>query len=207
MTKINYKKGITTLETIVIGLIILIIIIIGLGSGYRNFNNRPYYQTQRVTYPAQSTGYQSTGSTSYTYYPGSTSTSTTSWWSGSTTGGTSWWNGSPSGSTPPGGNTIQPASTCLPGNIKMSDIVSATETTKVTVQQKLNELAAGCHNGKLISASTQKEIRFYQLKGCWGTPPPNADQIMQQQESELATLRSQYTVIEMTCNPGGIPLQ
>jgi hypothetical protein len=210
MTKINYNKGITTLEAVIFGLIILIIIIIGLGSGYRNFGNSSYYQTRGATY-----GYQApSSSTSYSYQPGSTSTTTSSWSTGGTTGGASWW-GSTGTVTP--GTTYAPASTCLPAGIKMTDVVSATTTgyangqpiglVRITVQQKLNELGAGCSNGKLISATTGKEITFYNLKGCWGAYPPDGELILQQQENELASLRTKYTVIEMTCNPGGIPLR
>ncbi len=102
--------------------------------------------------------------------------------------------------------------TCLPPNIKLADIVSAklVQTDplvieKVTVAQKLAELKADCKNGKLVDGAGN-EIYLYMLTWCWGNPPPNYQQILQQQEAELETLRKQYTVIEMTCNPSGLPI-
>lgn len=100
-------------------------------------------------------------------------------------------------------------SSCLPEAIQLTDVVSATLqgdnlVKTVTVSEKLKELQAACQNGKLVD-SLGKEIRFYQLQGCWGTPPPNYSEIMQTQAEELSALEKQYTVITMTCNPGGIP--
>jgi hypothetical protein len=102
-------------------------------------------------------------------------------------------------------------STCLPPDIELSSIVSAQslgggKIAKVTVQQKLDELGAQCQNGTLVD-SAGKEIRFYQLAGCWGNPPPNYQDILQRQQQELEKLKEQYTVIEMTCNPSGLPIQ
>ena len=101
---------------------------------------------------------------------------------------------------------------CLPPNIKATDIVSATLVQieppivqKVTVAQKLTALNADCKNGTLVDGSGN-QIYFYMLTGCWGNPPSNYQEILQQQEAELARLRQQYTVIEMTCNPSGLPL-
>lgn len=101
-------------------------------------------------------------------------------------------------------------STCLPEEIQLTDVVSATlqgDLVKtVTVSEKLEELQAGCQNGKLVDG-LGKEIRFYQMQGCWGMPPPNYSEIMRAQSEELRALEKQYTVIKMTCNPGGIPYQ
>ena len=103
------------------------------------------------------------------------------------------------------------SSACLPSGIEPSSIVSAerqagNKVIKVTVQQKLDKLSARCQNGTLVD-STGKEIRFYELAGCWGNPPDNYQDILQRQQQELATLKAQYTVIEMTCNPSGLPIQ
>ena len=102
---------------------------------------------------------------------------------------------------------------CLPPPIRLTDIVSATlvrtnppVVEKVTVAQRLTELKAVCKNDKLIDGSGT-EIYFYMLTGCWGNPPVNYQEILKQQEAELERLKKQYTVIEMTCNPSGLPIQ
>ena len=102
---------------------------------------------------------------------------------------------------------------CLPENVKPTDVVStklaqndgATLVEKITVEQKLTELKANCKNGKLVDGAGT-EIYFYKLTGCWGNPPRNYHEILERQQAELAKLRKQYTVIEMTCNPSGLPI-
>jgi len=98
---------------------------------------------------------------------------------------------------------------CLPKGIENTDIVSApvarpgrNAAGKVTVEQKLKEIKARCRRGKLVDASG-KEIYFYRLQGCWGNPPADYREILNQQKSELEKLRKRYRVIEMTCNPTG----
>lgn len=100
---------------------------------------------------------------------------------------------------------------CLPEGIKSTDIVSAQlvrsaaggrEVKKITVAQKLTEMQARCKKNKLVDAAG-KEIYFYRLQGCWGNPPADYQEILQQQQSELEKLKKRYTVIEMTCNPDG----
>ena len=106
-------------------------------------------------------------------------------------------------------------SSCLPPDIKLTDIVSAElisfslsngyTVKKVTVEQKLTELKASCSaSGKLVDG-TGREIYFFHLTGCWGNPPFNYQDILAKQRQELEQLRQHYTVIEMTCNPSGIP--
>jgi len=107
---------------------------------------------------------------------------------------------------------VRPASdpcACLPKDIKRADIVSAqlqrpgrSDGAKVTVEQKLKEIKARCHKGKLVDANG-KQIYFYQLQGCWGNPPADYQEILNQQRIELEKLRKSYRVIEMTCNPSG----
>jgi hypothetical protein len=102
---------------------------------------------------------------------------------------------------------------CLPGYVKPTDVVSTrlaqtdggTLVEKITVEQKLTELKASCKNGKLVDGAGT-EIYFYKLTGCWGNPPRNYHEILERQQAELAILRKQYTVIEMTCNPSGLPI-
>ena len=102
---------------------------------------------------------------------------------------------------------------CLPGDVSLTDVVSAElnrygsegqQVKKVTVKDKLVGLKARCKKGKLVDAKG-REIRFYRLKGCWGNPPADYQEILAEQEKELRELRKLYTVIEMTCNPSGTP--
>jgi len=67
---------------------------------------------------------------------------------------------------------------CLPSDIKEDSIVSMVEKTspkgdtftRVTVGQTLKKLKARCFRRKLIDGR-KREIRFFQLQGCWGNPP------------------------------------
>ena len=98
--------------------------------------------------------------------------------------------------------------TCLPPGITASDVVSAqllksTNTVKrITVEQKLIELKARCKKGKLVDAAG-KELYFFRMTGCWGNPPADYQEILEQQDKELEKLKKRYRVIEMTCNPEG----
>ena len=102
---------------------------------------------------------------------------------------------------------------CLPANIKLSDVVEATSANrraigvhKVTVEEKLNELKATCNGDNKLVDENGKQIVFYHLTGCWGNPPLDYQEILQKQRDELVRLKQQYTVIEMTCNPSGMPI-
>ncbi len=105
---------------------------------------------------------------------------------------------------------IAPAQTggryCLPRGIKPTDVVSVLgvkpSSPKVTVEQKLGELRARCRKGKLVDGRG-REIYFYSMKGCWGNPPADYQEILERQQQELSRLKKRYTVIEMTCNPSG----
>jgi hypothetical protein len=98
---------------------------------------------------------------------------------------------------------------CLPSDVRASDVVSAQllkptlAVKKTTVAQRLAELKAHCKKGKLVDASG-KEIHFFRMTGCWGNPPQDYLEILEQQNKELEKLRKRYTVIEMTCNPEGV---
>jgi hypothetical protein len=101
--------------------------------------------------------------------------------------------------------------TCLPPGISATDVVSAqlvkssNTVKKTTVAQKLVELKARCKKGKLVDASG-KEIYSFRMTGCWGNPPIDYQEILEQQDKELEKLRKRYTVIEMTCNPDGVQI-
>lgn len=98
---------------------------------------------------------------------------------------------------------IQSFSKCLPADIKLDDIADA----NITVEQKLNALKAICNSANKLVDATGKQITFYHLTGCWGNPPSNYLELLQKQQDEINKLKEQYTVIEMTCNPSGIPIQ
>ncbi len=51
-----------------------------------------------------------------------------------------------------------------------------------------------------------RQIRFYRTQGCWGNPPANYLELMDAQNKAIADLKKKYTLIEMTCNPSGIPI-
>jgi hypothetical protein len=106
--------------------------------------------------------------------------------------------------------------TCLPPDIKLSDVVEATSSGhandqsvglhKVTVEQRLNELKATCNSDHKLVDGNGKQIKFYHLTGCWGNPPQGYQDILRKQQEEINKLKEQYTVIEITCNPSGVPI-
>jgi hypothetical protein len=115
------------------------------------------------------------------------------------------------GATP---GSCSPAQDCLPPRITPNDVVS-TKTVqtakgeaveKVRVRDRIAALKGHCEKGKLVDGGG-REIYFYKLKGCWGNPPENYQEILANQAAELESLKKRYTVIEMTCNPSGVPIQ
>ncbi len=104
--------------------------------------------------------------------------------------------------------------TCLPADIKENTVVAfvtqtsakgVESTAPVTAKQTLKKLKARCSHGKLLDRKG-KQIRFFQLQGCWGNPPEDYLEIMEKQRADLENLKKKYTVIELTCNPSGIPI-
>ncbi|HEX8147245.1 MAG TPA: hypothetical protein VF591_08710 [Pyrinomonadaceae bacterium] len=109
-----------------------------------------------------------------------------------------------------------PGYPCLPPGVKATEVVTAKMVgsgprgpviKKVTVGQELRRLRARCLRGRLVDG-TGKEIRFYRLTiagDCFGVQPPDYEQRLAAQEREVTALKRRYRVIEMTCNPEGIP--
>ena len=96
---------------------------------------------------------------------------------------------------------------CLQKGIKLNDVVTYDQgAKKITVKDKLKEIKARCRRGILVDGKG-RPIYFYALKGCWGNPPANYQEILERQKKEIRKLKNRYTVIEMTCNPGGLPIQ
>jgi hypothetical protein len=104
-------------------------------------------------------------------------------------------------------------SKCLPTGITLETVVSTkdlgfdttTMTRKVAtikLEETLSKLGGKCISGKLVD-KTGKEIKFYQLQGCWGNPPVNYLGILENQTKEIADLKKKFTVVELTCNPSG----
>jgi hypothetical protein len=96
---------------------------------------------------------------------------------------------------------------CLPQGNELTAVVSIDigGANRVTVQRKLLELGAYCA-GNILVDQHGKQIYFYRLIDCWGIPPENYLDIVRNQADEIAKLKAQYTVIEMTCDPSGRPL-
>ena len=100
---------------------------------------------------------------------------------------------------------------CLPPDIDADEVISLEPSSpgrvakKITVTTKLNQIGARCRAKRLVDARG-KEIHFYRLTGCWGNPPLDYEEILDNQRQELAQLRRRYRVVEITCNPSGIML-
>lgn len=101
---------------------------------------------------------------------------------------------------------------CLPSDISADEVIAVEPASQkkaareVTVEGKLNQLGARCRNKRLVDAKG-KPIHFYRLTGCWGNPPENYEEILTNQQAELARLRRRYRVIEIPCNPTGLMIQ
>jgi hypothetical protein len=93
---------------------------------------------------------------------------------------------------------------CLPSDVKPTEIVAPDSdkqeqiTKPKTVKDRLTELKARCRNGKLID-SRGKEIHFFRLIGCWGNPPADYEEQLEEQRVKLRELQKKYTVIQIPC--------
>ena len=102
---------------------------------------------------------------------------------------------------------------CLPSPISELTVVrtvignhadGSMKITKVTVGQTLKTIKARCRSGQLLDGKG-KGIRFYHLQNCWGNPPADYQELIEDQRRGIAELKKKYTVVEMTCNTGGMP--
>ncbi len=93
---------------------------------------------------------------------------------------------------------------CLPSDIKPTEIVApdtdhpGRATKRKTVRDRLTELKARCRNGKLTD-SRGKQIYFVRLIGCWGNPPADYEEQIEQQRVKVRELQKKYTVIQIPC--------
>jgi hypothetical protein len=100
---------------------------------------------------------------------------------------------------------------CLPADVDAAEVISVEPASagraakEITVSTRLNQIGARCRAKRLVDAKG-KQIHFYRLTGCWGNPPVDYLEILDNQQKELAQLRRRYRVIEITCNPSGIML-
>jgi hypothetical protein len=99
---------------------------------------------------------------------------------------------------------------CLPDDVRADQVISVDQSRpdrprEITVRQRLTQLRARCRRGKLADARG-RQIRFYRLQGCWGNAPADYNERMERQRREVAALKRRYTVVEMECNPTGIPI-
>lgn len=101
---------------------------------------------------------------------------------------------------------------CLPQDVKADEVIAIEPDVKggsgrqITVGGKLKQLRARCRGRKLVDPRGKK-IYFYRLTGCWGNPPADYEEILENQREELARLRRRYRVVEISCNPSGVLLQ
>ena len=100
---------------------------------------------------------------------------------------------------------------CLPADVDAAEVISVEPASagraakEITVATRLNQIGARCRAKRLVDAKG-KQIHFYRLTGCWGNPPVDYLEILDNQQKELAQLRRRDRVIEITCNPSGIML-
>ena len=101
---------------------------------------------------------------------------------------------------------------CLPADVSADEVISTEPAVpgkaarQVTVKGKLDQLGARCRSKRIVD-SKGKQIHFYRLTGCWGNPPENYEEILGNQQKELARLRRRYRVIEISCNSTGQLIQ
>ena len=100
---------------------------------------------------------------------------------------------------------------CLPPDVAADEVIGVEQSgqneikKKVTVKSRLGQLGARCRGKRLVDARG-KQIHFYRLTGCWGNPPENYQEILDNQQRELTRLRRRYRVVEISCNPSGVLL-
>ena len=104
---------------------------------------------------------------------------------------------------------------CLPAGVTAQTVVSVegvqtdaghNVVKRITVRDRLVALKARCRKGKLVDGRG-REITFYRLKGCWGNPPADYQEILARQHAEIEKLQKRCTVITLTCNPDGMLVQ
>ena len=88
---------------------------------------------------------------------------------------------------------------CLPADIKLDVVAEYERPKEITIAEKLNKLNARCRRGRLVARNNQ-EIRFFKMM-CFGIPPPNYEELQEEQRRKLNDLRSRYIVVVIGCDP------
>ena len=114
-----------------------------------------------------------------------------------------------------GGVSMAQKYPCLQSGITSDTVVSYVTVTspkgeqstkKISVGQTLKKLKAKCSRNKLIDGK-RRQIYFYNMQGCWGNPPEDYLELLEQQKQQITNLKKKYTVIEMTCRSDGMQTQ
>jgi len=76
---------------------------------------------------------------------------------------------------------------CLPKGIQPTDVVNyrgpkpfIQKGKAITIEETLVRLKVRCKKGRLVDGFG-KQIYFFRLQGCWGNPPDNYQEILEQQ--------------------------
>ena len=99
---------------------------------------------------------------------------------------------------------------CLPPDIRPETVVGSVSVKQkdgstivryVTVGETLKNIGARCRGSKLVDRKGC-EIRIFNMKGCWGNPPADYLEILDDQKKEIQKLKKKFTVIEVGCETG-----
>jgi hypothetical protein len=96
----------------------------------------------------------------------------------------------------------------LPLDLQLDTVAECADrgVRKVTVEEALIQVKARLGDDGKLKDLNGKPIEFVKLTGCWGNPPGNYMEIMEEQDRRLKELRKTHTVITITCNPSGQPI-
>jgi hypothetical protein len=92
----------------------------------------------------------------------------------------------------------------LPPEVRLDTVAEADGSQKVTVEEELARVGARVGEDGTLQDARGRPVKFFRLTGCWGNPPGNYQQIIDEQNRALAEMRKTHCVITLTCNPSGI---
>ena len=90
---------------------------------------------------------------------------------------------------------------CLPDGFTNRSLASANASVgsaTVAAVTALSGMKAHCRRGKLVDARG-RDIRLYQIQGCWGNPPVDYQEILADQDTKIRRLSRRYTVLQIAC--------
>ncbi len=108
------------------------------------------------------------------------------------------------------GNAHAQVLECLPPDIRPEAVVGSASVKQkdgttivrpVTVGETLKKIGARCRGSKLVDRKG-REIRLFILRGCWGNPPADYLEILDDQKREIQKLKKKFTVVEVGCETG-----